>query len=109
MQVYNELGYKLALDDDDFTSKWDPLLPYVHFIKVDITEHSLQYIAANMAKLKTTGGKLVAECIETKKEFDCFSEMGFHYFQGHLLPSLKSSNINYFLIKSNYGATGGGQ
>ncbi|MFQ3236247.1 MAG: EAL and modified HD-GYP domain-containing signal transduction protein [Paraglaciecola sp.] len=78
-----EKGYKLALDDYDFTPKWDELLPYVHFIKVDITDHSVKYIAANIESLKASGVKLIAERIETKEDFDCFKAMGFHYFQGY--------------------------
>ncbi|MFT6899635.1 MAG: EAL and modified HD-GYP domain-containing signal transduction protein [Paraglaciecola sp.] len=91
-----QLGYKLALDDYDFTSKWDVLLPYVHFIKVDITDHSVQDIVANMGKLKATGAKLVVERIETKDEFDCFRDMGFHYFQGYFFARpemVKHKNI----------------
>jgi EAL and modified HD-GYP domain-containing signal transduction protein len=91
----NELGYKLALDDYDFTSKWDVLLPYVHFIKVDITDHSVQVIGANMAKLKASGAKLVVERIETKEQFACFREMGFDYFQGYFFarPEIVKNKI----------------
>lgn len=78
-----QLGYKLALDDYDFTSKWDVLLPYVHFIKVDISEHSVDVIRAIMPKLKASGVKLIVERVETKQEFDCFNQMGFDYFQGY--------------------------
>ncbi|MFT6899636.1 MAG: EAL and modified HD-GYP domain-containing signal transduction protein [Paraglaciecola sp.] len=95
----NEQGYKMALDDYDFSSKWDALLPYVHFIKVDITEHPLQDIVANMGKLKASGVKLVAERIETKEEFECFRDMGFHYFQGYFFA--KPEMIKHKIIPSS--------
>lgn len=78
-----QLGYTLALDDYDFSPKWGPLLPHVHFIKVDISEHSEENIRVNMPQLKAFGVKLVAERVETKEQFACFKGMGFDYFQGY--------------------------
>lgn len=93
------LGYRLALDDYDFTSKWDVLLPLVHFIKVDISEFTVQVIQANMAKLNASGVKLIVEHVETKEEFDCFKKMGFDYFQGYFFA--KPEMVKHKIIASS--------
>jgi len=79
------LGYKLALDDYDFDAKWDALLPYVHYVKVDIQEVDLTTIESSLEKLRSFKLKLVAEKVETLAEFERFSELGFEYFQGYYL------------------------
>lgn len=78
-----DLGYKIALDDHDFDPKWDVFLPYIHIIKVDITECDYETVAASISKFKQAKVKLVAERIETKEEFERYKALGFDYFQGY--------------------------
>jgi EAL and modified HD-GYP domain-containing signal transduction protein len=78
-----ELGYTLALDDHDFDPRWDVLLPYADIIKVDIVECDEQALIDNIGKYAGSKIKLVAEKIETLKEFEKYRDMGFDYFQGY--------------------------
>ncbi|WP_100658647.1 EAL and HDOD domain-containing protein [Alteromonas flava] len=80
-----DLGYKLALDDYDLDPKWDPFLPFVHFVKIDIQAVSSEQVAEKLPALKETKTKLVAEKVETLEEFEQYKALGFDYFQGYFL------------------------
>ncbi|MCU7554534.1 EAL domain-containing protein [Alteromonas sp. ASW11-19] len=82
-QQISEMGYKLALDDYDTSGKWDPFLPYVSVIKIDITTVDHATIRDVVPLLQKQNIKLVAERIETYEEFNTFKDMGFDYFQGY--------------------------
>ncbi len=79
------LGYKLALDDYDYDAKWDPFLPFVHYIKVDVQACDPKLIEVNQDRLKSLSAKLIAEKVETKQEFEHYAALGFDYFQGYFL------------------------
>jgi c-di-GMP-related signal transduction protein len=75
-------GYELALDDFIGDSKWAPLLPFVHFLKVDyklsneLTQHQIasQFLPRGMA--------LLAEKVEAEDELNRGKRYGYSYFQG---------------------------
>jgi len=77
------MGYRLALDDFDFDPRWDPLLPHVDIVKVDIVECNQALMRQSLAALKQSNIKLVAEKIETIEDFEEYKALGFDYFQGY--------------------------
>ena len=77
------MGYRLALDDFDFDPRWDPLLPHVDIVKVDIVECNQALMRLSLAVLKQSNIKLVAEKIETIEDFEEYKALGFDYFQGY--------------------------
>ncbi|WJG09132.1 HDOD domain-containing protein [Aliiglaciecola sp. LCG003] len=79
----SNLGYKVALDDHDFDPKWDPLLPYIHIIKVDLAEVEFATVERLIPKYQQMGIKLVAEKIETQEEFLRCKAIGFDFYQGY--------------------------
>ena len=86
LQVVEDLsrsGHRLALDDYTFESKWDPLLPMVEIIKVDVLSLSLERIRQQIPRLKKHDVKLLAEKIETREDYEQLLELGFDYFQGY--------------------------
>jgi EAL and modified HD-GYP domain-containing signal transduction protein len=76
-------GHRLALDDYAFESKWDPLLPLVEIIKVDVLALSMQSIRQNISRLRKHKVKLLAEKIETRDNYEQLLELGFDFFQGY--------------------------
>jgi c-di-GMP phosphodiesterase len=78
----SKMGVTLALDDYVFDPVWDPLLSWVHIIKVEVPAMSLEEIRAGLPKLRQHNLKLLAEKIETREEYDALSAMGFDLFQG---------------------------
>jgi EAL and modified HD-GYP domain-containing signal transduction protein len=80
-------GYKLALDDYDFSDAWVPLLPLVKYIKIeaDIIDLNDPAIVSSIRKLQNDGKVLIAEKVETLEAFEQYKAAGFDYFQGYFL------------------------
>jgi EAL and modified HD-GYP domain-containing signal transduction protein len=82
-----QLGYKIALDDYNFSDLWEPLLPLVKYIKIEaeIIDLDNPSIVSSLRKLQADGKILIAEKVETFEEFERFKAAGFDYFQGYFL------------------------
>ncbi len=76
-------GYRIALDDYEFGSHWEPLLPYASIIKVEVPAVDPQRIEEQVRQLQKYDLKLLAEKIETEEEHQRYLELGFDYFQGY--------------------------
>jgi EAL and modified HD-GYP domain-containing signal transduction protein len=76
-------GYRLALDDYTFEAGWDPLLPFVEIVKVDLPALSMEQIRRGLPRLRDQGVKLLAEKIETREDHEQLLDLGFDYFQGY--------------------------
>ena len=77
------MGYSLALDDFDFEPRWEPLLPHVDIVKVDIVECNQVLMRQSLTRFKQLNIKLVAEKIESIEDFEEYKTLGFDYFQGY--------------------------
>jgi len=82
-------NYTIALDDFVYSEEWEPVLPLVDYIKVEIPMLSNDEIKSHVAKLKKYDVKLLAEKVETEAEYDFLHECGFDYFQGYFLARPK--------------------
>ena len=82
-------NYTIALDDFVYSEEWEPVLPLVDYIKVEIPLLSNDEIKSHVAQLKKYGVKLLAEKVETEAEYDFLHECGFDYFQGYFLARPK--------------------
>jgi c-di-GMP phosphodiesterase len=80
-------GVKLALDDYVFDPVWDPLLPWVDIIKLEIPALTLDEIRAGLPRLRRYDLMLLAEKIEAREEYEALREMGFDLFQGFFFSS----------------------
>jgi EAL and modified HD-GYP domain-containing signal transduction protein len=86
-QHIKQLGYKIALDDYNFSDLWAPLLPLVKYVKIEaeIIDLDNPSVVSNLRKLQADGKILIAEKVETLEEFERFKAVGFDYFQGYFL------------------------
>jgi len=82
-------GFTLALDDFIYSSEWDPILPLVDYIKVEIPLLTRKEIISHVNQLKKYNVKLLAEKIETEEEYEFLRECGFDLFQGYFLARPK--------------------
>lgn len=90
VQRWKEKGYRFALDDYDFDPRWDPLLPSIDFIKVDVLGVDLNEIAGKLKqKMSAVQVVWVAERIEDEATFKRCVDMGFTMFQGYFLARPK--------------------
>ena len=82
-------GYCVALDDFVYQPRWEPLIPLISLIKLDVPLLSHDEIRSHVERLRPTGVKLLAEKVETAEEYDALAEFGFDYFQGYFLSKPK--------------------
>ncbi|MES9872059.1 MAG: HDOD domain-containing protein [Candidatus Sedimenticola sp. 6PFRAG7] len=82
-QALSDEGYTLALDDFAFEEKWDPLLPIVDIIKVEVPLVELANLENRIQVLREHKLKLLAEKVETVNEYRLLHDMGFDLFQGY--------------------------
>ena len=76
-------GYLLALDDFVDTPDWAPLIEIADFIKVDFRLNNQEEQRALAARYKGKSIRMLAEKVETPKEFAEAMEMGYSLFQGY--------------------------
>jgi EAL and modified HD-GYP domain-containing signal transduction protein len=79
----HEKGYKLALDDFDFDTKWEAFYPIVDIIKIDVLEFSILEISKLVRKLSGLDVTLLAEKVETLQQYEKLKMLGFTLFQGY--------------------------
>lgn len=78
-----ELGYTIALDDFEYSSKYDELLKYVDIIKVDFILTKGKERNRIIEIIKNKNIKFLAEKVETEEEYREALEYGYSYFQGY--------------------------
>lgn len=79
------LGYEIALDDFIFKDELTPLVELANIIKIDVLNQNKQQVIEQLAPLSGFKGKLLAEKIEDKNQFNWCIDLGFDYFQGFFL------------------------
>ncbi len=89
VREYHARGFEFALDDIEFTPEkikaQEAFFPYITYAKIDLVLNSSEARAKAASFFKEMGIRLLAEKVETEKEYrDCLEE-GFDYFQGFLL------------------------
>ncbi len=89
LQKLVDQGFSLALDDFIYSSKWDPVLPLVDYIKVEIPQLGREEIKQHVALLRKYKVKILAEKIESEEEYNFLRECGFDLFQGYFLAKPK--------------------
>lgn len=79
-------GYRIALDDFQFTENHRPLVELAHIIKLDVRAFSPAALLQELKLLKNAGNaRLLAEKVETAQEFEACKQAGFELFQGYFL------------------------
>jgi EAL and modified HD-GYP domain-containing signal transduction protein len=79
-----EKGYRLALDDiTALEPAHRPVLPYVSYVKVDVKDMPHDSLRKLVDQLKPLYIDLVAEKVETQRQYEFCRELGFAYFQGY--------------------------
>ncbi len=76
-------GYKIALDDFEFSPAWQPFFEFTDIIKFDLRATNFPQIKLVMEAAKDFKLTYLAEKVETNEEFKKAKEMGFTLFQGY--------------------------
>ena len=77
------LGYRLALDDFDFSDRWEPLLGCISYVKVDFRCTTPRQRRDLLHRMRFHSLQFVAEKVEDEHEFQMAMDEGFHFFQGY--------------------------
>lgn len=102
-QNLKKKGYLLILDDFVFNPDYLPLIQLADIIKVDFRTTSHQERRQLIEQIRNYPVKLLAEKVETPKEFQDALHMGFSYFQGYFFCKpcvLSGKNLSGY--KTNY-------
>ncbi|MGJ8693636.1 MAG: EAL and HDOD domain-containing protein [Thalassotalea sp.] len=94
----HQKGYTLALDDYEHQSVWAHFYPFIHIIKLDWQNSTLD----EMKIIKTAISdfphiKLLAEKVETYEEYEQALELGCELFQGYFFSKpemVKTKNLS---------------
>lgn len=92
-----EKGYTIALDDFVDNEKFDAILPYVDIVKVDFLVLGFEGRKIVADKYKSKGIKLLAEKVETYRDFEEAVSFGYELFQGFFFEKpiiCRSKGIN---------------
>ncbi len=86
-------GYVFALDDFEAGSPAERLLPYVQYVKVDITGRPEADVQRAVDRARAVGALVVAERVEHLEDMETCSRLGVDFLQGFLLarPDVVSS------------------
>jgi EAL and modified HD-GYP domain-containing signal transduction protein len=76
-------GYVLALDDFEDTPSLKPLVDLAHIIKIDFIKSPREKTQEYAQRFLAQGKKLLAEKVETDREFHAALDLGYSYFQGY--------------------------
>lgn len=76
-------GFTIALDDFIYSESLQPLVDVSDIIKIDLMALTDEELEAHAKQLSNGKRKLLAEKVETKKEFERCKELGFDYYQGY--------------------------
>jgi EAL and modified HD-GYP domain-containing signal transduction protein len=78
-----EIGFKLALDDHDFSMNYSEIYGVVDIVKIDILQTGMEALPSIVQGLRRTPVMILAEKVETFEQFDICFRMGFDLFQGY--------------------------
>jgi c-di-GMP-related signal transduction protein len=98
-----DLGYMIVLDDFVFRERIKSVIPLADIIKIDFANTSEKERLNFVERLGAWNGKLLAEKVETRKEFEQALAMGYSYFQGYFFSKpvimsgkdVKGYKVNY--------------
>jgi EAL and modified HD-GYP domain-containing signal transduction protein len=87
-------GFMLALDDNIFSEIYNPLYEIVDIVKVDVLSMSDTAVSQMVDMLKPWPVKLLAEKVESERQYRFCLERGFQLFQGYFFarPTLLKQN-----------------
>jgi EAL and modified HD-GYP domain-containing signal transduction protein len=99
-------GYILALDDFVDHPKWQPLMPFAKFLKVDFRLSGQEARREMARRYRPKGLQLLAEKVETQAELEQARALGYSYFQGYFFSkptmvearNIPGNKLNYLRL-----------
>jgi EAL and modified HD-GYP domain-containing signal transduction protein len=76
-------GFRLALDDHEYSEKHEEIYKVVHIVKIDILQSDMDELPEIVRAFRHKRLQVLAEKVETVEQFEACFRMGFDYFQGY--------------------------
>jgi EAL and modified HD-GYP domain-containing signal transduction protein len=77
-------GFRLAIDDFVYRSEYDPILPLIDYLKVDLGITAVESLPKVIAEIrKHSNATLLAEKVEEESQYIACKDLGFTLFQGY--------------------------
>ena len=87
LESLHEKGYKLCVDNLKIfpwsMEKYEPILPFLEFVKINIQESSPNSLKENVLKLKEYGITVVADNVEDLVQFEEAKRISCDWYQGY--------------------------
>ena len=80
-----DAGYRIVLNDFNFSPEYDALLRLAEIVRVDINNHSSESLKGHLQSLLPYNLTLLAEHVTSQEVFEQCYELGFRLFQGPFL------------------------
>lgn len=77
-----EQGYKIALDDFEYSPDYDAFLELADYVKLDVLELDQDSIIEQLKHVRKFNIKTIAEKVETPELYEFCKEQEFDYYQG---------------------------
>ncbi len=81
-QALRSQGYRVALDNPHLCEGSERLLPCADYVKIDIQSVDLAELGKIFMRFNASSVKMIAEKVETEKQFEACKHAGFQLFQG---------------------------
>ncbi len=86
LEAQKRIGFQVALDDFELDGPTAPMADLADIIKVDVLGKDDDEVACIVNRLRAnTSAKLLAEKVETHREYEYYRGLGFDYYQGFFL------------------------
>lgn len=76
-------GYTIALDDFVYDDRTKAFLDFADIVKIDVLGKSQKQLEQEIAPLRDSRIRLLAEKVETREMYGLCKQLGFFYFQGY--------------------------
>ena len=81
-QALRSQGYRVALDNPHLCEGSERLLPCADYVKINIQSVDLAELGKIFMRFNASSIKMIAEKVETEKQFEACKHAGFQLFQG---------------------------
>ncbi len=78
-----QLGFRLALDDHEYSPDHAAIYDVIDIVKVDILQYDPEHLPKVIEQLRHWPIKILAEKVETFEQFETCYKIGFDLFQGY--------------------------
>lgn len=98
VQRYQSEGYRIAVNDFQFNTRYFSMMDYVDFIKLNISGNTEAWLENMVQMAHSMHKKCVATGIDTQERYDLAHRVGADYFQGSYVAERVKTKVH----KANY-------